>query len=69
MCGTRSSLARSHKGRFEGENLKIGATGESNQKSERVNRIQRLSSFPDAQLRTEDGASQQVVPANAGTPA
>jgi len=39
MCGTRSSLARSHKGRYGGENLKIGAGGESNQKSERVNRI------------------------------
>ena len=45
MCGTRSSLARSHKGRFEGEILKVGATGESNQKSERVNRDSAVSSF------------------------
>src|SRR5260370_22383340 len=36
MCGTRSSLARSHKSRFEGENLKARATAESNQKPERV---------------------------------
>jgi hypothetical protein len=36
MCGTRSSLARSHKSRFEGENLKVRATPESNQKPERV---------------------------------
>src|SRR5712664_329186 len=36
MCGTRSSLARSHKSRFEGENLKVRPTRESNQKPERV---------------------------------
>jgi hypothetical protein len=40
--GTRSSLARVDKRGHDGEILKMCATGESNQKPERVNRIRGL---------------------------
>ena len=66
MCGTRSSLARSHKGRFGGENLKGCEAAESNQKSERVNRIPWLeattassSLAPLAGRGRGEGASQR----------
>jgi len=42
ICGTRSSLARLDKGRCGGEFLKGCENNESNQKSERVKRIQML---------------------------